>query len=87
MTDVRILWGQRKVNYPGEYAPELMIAWDEYCLDSNWDGWEEDKARAIREWGDDLVESREMVVTISDDAIDALFAVPVVTATVADNRE
>lgn len=82
MTDVRILWGQRKESYPGEYGPEVMLAWDEYCLDDNWDGWEAEKARVIETWGDDLHAAREMVVSVPDDAIDALFIAPTISVAV-----
>lgn len=75
-----MLWGQRKVNYPGEYAPELMVAWDEYCLDANWEGYEEEKAKVIAEWGTELLMARELILEVPDDAIDALFETPTVAA-------
>lgn len=77
---VRLLFGQRKEQYPGEYAPELMEAWDEYTLDDNWEGWEEAKAAAIASWGDDLVAAREIVINIADDAIDSVFLTPTIEA-------
>jgi hypothetical protein len=30
-----MLWGQRKCSYPGQYAPELLTAIDEYANDDN----------------------------------------------------
>lgn len=79
---VRILLGQRKVSYPGEYAPEVMTAWDEYCLEDNWDGWEADKAARIDEWGVDLDECVEVVVELNDDDIDKAFETARVRATI-----
>ena len=32
---IRTLWGLRK----GETTPELLLAWDEFCVDENFDGW------------------------------------------------
>lgn len=32
---LRILFGQRKENYPGQYGPEAILCWDEFCIDEN----------------------------------------------------
>lgn len=48
------LWGTRK----GEADPELMVAWDEYSVDGNRQGFAEDCERAIKSWGDDLATHR-----------------------------
>jgi hypothetical protein len=87
MTAVRMLWGQRVVTYDGEYAPELLLAWDEYTLDDNWDGWVEARDASIAELGSELAAHREIIVEVDDDAIDALFAVPTVTARMSAGNE
>lgn len=33
-----ILWGQRKENYPDEYAPEALNCWTEFEVEENEDG-------------------------------------------------
>ena len=80
--EVRTLWGKRPEDYEGQYAPELMVAWDEYCLEANSDGYEAEKAKAIKEWGGDLVASRELILHVPDDAIKKLFAMPAVNVEV-----
>lgn len=32
---LRILFGQRKENYEGQYGPEAILCWDEFCIDEN----------------------------------------------------
>jgi len=33
---------------------ELVDAWDEYSVESNYAGWEESRQKALDSWGDDL---------------------------------
>lgn len=35
------IFGQRTCDYPDEYAPELLEAWDEYAVEENPQGWDE----------------------------------------------
>jgi len=46
-----ILFGQRVQQYEGQYAPEALLCWDEYCVDENPDGWadavEAEKKKAL----------------------------------------
>lgn len=37
-----------------EDTPELLLAWDEFCADSNYEGFEQERERVIRACGDDL---------------------------------
>ena len=32
---IYLIFGQRKCSYPGQYAPELLEAWDEFAWDEN----------------------------------------------------
>jgi hypothetical protein len=80
--DIRMLWGKRPEAYPGEYAPELMLAWDEYCLDDNEAGYQEAKAAAIKSWGSDFVQGQEIVISIPDDALNRAFEFPRIVAAV-----
>ena len=65
------LFAQRNEGYPGQYAPELLEAIDEYGDDDNPDYMNEaeDKADADR----DLVRARRIEIEISDKDFDAAF--------------
>lgn len=41
-------WMQRKEQYPDEFGPELLVAWDVFCHEANPKGFEEavEKAKA-----------------------------------------
>lgn len=40
--DLHVLFMQRKERYEEEFGPEVLVAWDEYCVNENPDGfWEE----------------------------------------------
>jgi hypothetical protein len=71
---ISTLWGLRK----GERMPELMEAWDEYSVDSYSDGWVKACEKAIASWGDDLVEYREINVSVDVDQIELAFYAPTV---------
>lgn len=67
---IHTLWGARH----GESTPELMTAWDEYSVDNNREGFNDDCKRAIKSWGDDLQDHRRYVdVEVSEDAFMAVF--------------
>jgi hypothetical protein len=70
------LWGLRRGNEEG--VPELMVAWDEFCMEDNPEGfW--DHVREEREaWGTDLVEERLIRIRVSEEAILGAFAAPIV---------
>jgi hypothetical protein len=46
------LWGVRK-GFEDD-SPELMVAWDTYSADGNFEGWEKECEEAKASWGDDL---------------------------------
>jgi hypothetical protein len=56
-----------------------MASRDEYCIDVNPEGWEDAKAEALASVGNDLDQWRIVEVLISEDALNAAFAVPVLT--------
>lgn len=64
------LWGARK----GESTPELMVAWDEYTVDSYREGFEADCNRAIQSWGSDLQEKRYIDIHINEGKLLDAFA-------------
>lgn len=74
---IRLIVGQYKESYPGEYMPNVLDAWDEYTLDENHEGFEE-KLRKYEGWVEsgDIEAVRLLDVEIPDDAVLDLFKVP-----------
>lgn len=60
------VWGVRKY-FPNE--PELMLAWDEFSVDSNPEGYEAAVKQAIESWGDDLLAHRVIEIEVFDLAV------------------
>lgn len=58
------LWGARK----GESTPELMVAWDEYSVDENRLGFDDECTRATKSIID-LDEKRWIDIEVSEDAL------------------
>lgn len=77
------LWGLRR----GETMPELMVAWDEYCVDANGEGFVEALVEARKSWGSDLVDDRPLAIDIPDQTIERLFKRPVVRAKVVGSAD
>jgi len=48
-------------------APGLMVAWDEYAVDNNYEGYLEAKEQDTEAWGDDLLATRELVINVPRD--------------------
>ena len=69
---IHILFAQRKCSYPGEYAPEVLTAWDENAVEENAEGWEEATTAAIKACGDQLSATRVVVIAIPSKEIDEL---------------
>jgi len=55
-------------------APELLVAWDEYTLDCNPEGFEADCEKAKKSYGGDLVASRIVEIEVDEEELSALFA-------------
>lgn len=68
--EIYTVWGVRKVS-PEE--PELVTAWDEYSVDNNPEGYDEDVRRGLASWGDDLLTFRAIRISIPDSAVQAAF--------------
>lgn len=79
---VHILFGVRKEDYPGQYGTEARLAWDEYCIEENPEGW----AKAVEEErklvGDDMQAMKVVVLDVDEDRIRKLVVgdTPVVKA-------
>ena len=75
---ITILLGQRKID--PESVPEVMAAWDEYCIEENPEGWDDECEKAKRSWGDDLLAYRLVDLIVPDEKLLALFEVPSIEA-------
>jgi hypothetical protein len=71
------------MRYEGEYAPEVLDAWDENCLDENYEGFEESLAKIKSQ--SDFADVRVLAVDVPDEAVYDLFEVPVVSAAVVES--
>ena len=76
---ITCLFGQRKSQ---PESVELMVAWDEYCIDSYPEGFEEACETAKKSWGDDLLQWRILDLKTSEASITKLFDAPTLPAKV-----
>lgn len=67
------LWARRR----GEDSPELLVAWDEYSVEQNREGFDEECREALRGMGEDLIQERELHIHVPMADIDAAFDSPV----------
>lgn len=83
---LKTMWGKRVDMLPGD-APELMVAWDEYCVDGNESGFEDDCQDARKSWGGDLAEWRMVDIHVSEHAIGLAFKTAVTAGSVVSVDE
>ena len=77
------LFGQRKETYHGEYGPEVLVCWDEFCVDENPEGWDEAVAEAEAKYAKEFISFRVIKVQVDGDMIrDILVKTPTVAGTV-----
>lgn len=67
--DLHILFGQRRQNYEGEYAPEVLVCWDEFTIDENPEGFWEAVDEAKQEMADEMSAMCVVVVQVDQDKI------------------
>lgn len=75
---IHTLWGTRK-GYEND-APELMVAWDEYAVAANPDGFVFACQAERDAWGDDLVAERAILIDVPRDQIINASEPPAITA-------
>ena len=66
---IKCLFGMRS----NGYGIELMVAWDEYCIDENSEGFEEDCKKAKASWGTDLLTTRFVEIQINGGTLMGFF--------------
>lgn len=77
---ITCLLGIRKSHPDG--VPEVMVAWDEYCIDSYPEGFEEECEKAKKSWGTDLLAHRLVNIKVSESDLCAAFETPEISGTV-----
>lgn len=61
---LHVLFGQRFEEYEGEYGPEVLVCWDEFCVDENPEGFHKACDAAREEHGRDMAATRVIEVEI-----------------------
>lgn len=85
---IKVLFGQRKESYPGEYGPEVLFAWDEFCVDQNPEGFADALEKTRAEYAPDMAAMRLLDVEVDQDRIRRLLlATPMVSGTVRELEE
>lgn len=64
-----VLFGQRKQRYDGEFGPEALVCWDEFCVDENPGGFEEACACHIAARGGEFSSTRVIEIRVDGDKI------------------
>jgi hypothetical protein len=82
---VRLIMAQYKCAYPGQYAPNVVAAWDEYTLEDNWEGYVRERGEFKAQVPNDFDWVRELVINVPDDAIDRLAEPPEVDVAVEES--
>lgn len=79
--DVTLVIAQYTQRYAGEYAPNVVDAWDEYVIADNNEGFNESLAKHEARVGKDYEWVRTLVVTIPQDVVFSLADPPTVRTT------
>lgn len=66
---VRALFVQRKEPYPGAYAPELALAWDDGCVDENPGGFAQDIDKCLKSFEDEIESHALITIKVDMDEI------------------
>lgn len=74
------LWGQYKQRYQGEHAPELLLAWDEYTVEANHEGWTTAVDEALQRYRGDIVDHGFLNIEVPLEAVLDLFETKAVAA-------
>ena len=73
--EIHTLWGVRK---DFDETPELMVAWDEFTREANWEGFDEACEREKALWGNDLADTRLIVIKVPYESIQKAFEAPTI---------
>lgn len=70
---IETLWATRKSVDGGYHPPELLVAWDEFSVDANQEGWFEACTAALASLGGDLDQHRYVTLSLGDDVLEDTF--------------
>lgn len=81
---LHILFGLRKEHYAEKYGPEILLAWDEFSHDENFEGWTKELTEKCAFYASEMQAMRVIVLDVSQKQIrELLVGTPVVKATIA----
>ena len=80
---LRCLFGQRECSYPGQHAPELLCAVDEFTDEDNPEYFRKLKAALSNDELKGFSVVREVFIEVNGDAISATLGTPTVPGEVA----
>lgn len=82
------LFGLRKEQYEGQNAPELLLAWDEYCIEENPEGWETEVQSLIEHLGKEMTAMRIVDIEVDSKRLrDALVKTPELRAQIVGEKK
>lgn len=84
MPDIRTLWIKRKSEPRG--FPELLVAWDEYCIDNYPEGFDKACQVALDACGNDVAERRYITLSTPDTEIEDAFKPARISADVSSSN-
>lgn len=77
--EIATLWIKRK-SFSSDTTPELLVAWDEYSIEENWQGWCDACDRELAAVGDDVEEFRFMSLHVDGAELQRMFERPRLSA-------
>lgn len=81
---LHVLFGQREEAYEGQYAPEALVCWDEFGIEENPEGFENDCDTYLEEHGDKFVTTKVIQIEVDGDEITRLLTdTPTIEGTIA----
>lgn len=80
--DIYTVWATRNEGIESQ-VPELLVAWDEFSVDDNPDGFERIITAATDAMGKDLNEIRRITIRVPLDTIEAAFRSTVIHGEIA----
>jgi len=79
---ISVLFGVRKESYAGEYAPEVLAARDEFCVEENPENWQAEVERTKASLASEMQAMGLFNIAVDGDAIRArLLSTPTIKGT------
>jgi len=79
---LHILFGHRQEDYEGQYAPEALVCWDEFCVEENPEGFEEECSKYLKKTEGEFAATRVILVEVDgDEIVSHLTGTPIIEGT------